>query len=97
MESAPIRYFARVVDVTGFLILAKTSVYIPYKALSMWYCVYYIHTDTFIILATFLFQVFLNTKICHYTPRNDKKKQQTKTKRSTSLSINDINEGKDIR
>ena len=36
----------------------KTSVQIPYKALSMWYCVYYIHTETVIILAAFLFQIF---------------------------------------
>ena len=31
----------------------KTSAYIPNKALSMWCCVYFVHTETFIILATF--------------------------------------------
>ena len=31
--------------------------YINNEALSMWYCVYYIHTETFIILAAFLFQI----------------------------------------
>ena len=30
----------------------KTSAYIPYKALSMWCCVYFVRTETFIILAT---------------------------------------------
>ena len=32
--------------------------YINNEALSMWYCVYYMHTETFIILAAFLFQIF---------------------------------------
>ena len=27
-------------------------------ALSMWYCVYYLHTETVIILAVFLFEIF---------------------------------------
>ena len=35
--------------------MTTTSAWIPYKALSMWYSVYYIHTETFIILAAFLF------------------------------------------
>ena len=53
----------------------KTSAYIPYKALSMWCCVYFVHTETFIILATF-FISFKKAKICGYTPWNDK---QTKS------------------
>ena len=31
----------------------KTSAYTQCKALSTWYCAYYIHTETFLILATF--------------------------------------------
>ena len=32
----------------------------------MWYCVYYIHTETFIILPAFYFKSFKNAKICRY-------------------------------
>ena len=52
----------------------KTSAYIPYKALSMCYCVYFVHTETFIILAAF-FKSFKKAKICCYTPQNDKQKK----------------------
>ena len=49
----------------------KTSAYIPYKALSMWCCVYFVRTETFIILAAF-FNSLKKAKICRYTLRNDK-------------------------
>ena len=38
--------------------------YIPYKTLSVLYSVYYIHTEPFIILAAFLFQIFPKCLIC---------------------------------
>ena len=54
--------------------ISKKSAYIPCKALSMWYCVYFVHTETFIILAAF-FNSLKKAKICRYTLRNDKQKK----------------------
>ena len=52
MESAGVRYLR-----TSCWRIQKKRVrkYRTKLALSLWYCVYYIHTDTFIILAAFLF------------------------------------------
>ena len=33
----------------------RVGKYIPYEALYMWYCVYYLYTETFTILVAFLF------------------------------------------
>ena len=38
---------------TSEISYTKASVYIPNKALSMWCCVYFTHTETFIILEAF--------------------------------------------
>jgi len=62
--------YARVVDVDT----KTTRTYIPYKALSMWYCIYYIHTETFIILAAGLFLLNLSKMLkfaATHLPQND--------------------------
>ena len=41
-----------------FLIRKQEVRIYPHKALSMWYCVYYVHTETFIILEVFFFNLF---------------------------------------
>ena len=38
----------------------------PHKALFVGYCVYYIHTETFIILPAFYFKSFQNPKMLKY-------------------------------
>ena len=40
----------------------------------MRYCVNFVHTETFIILAAF-FKSFKKAKICRYTPQNGKQKK----------------------
>ena len=47
----------------------------PYKALSMWYCFYYIHTKTFIILPAFNFKSFPNAKMINFSIEMTKKNE----------------------
>ena len=50
----------------------------PYKALSMWYCVYYIHTETFIILPAFYFKSFQNPEMPKYAATQREMIKKTK-------------------
>ena len=67
----------------------KTSAYILYKALRTWQCVYYTHTETFIIFPSF------KMTECRNLPLHTAKRQR---KRSTSVKTYDKNqnEGKNM-
>ena len=60
----------------------KTSAYILCKAFRTWQCVYYIHTETFIILPSF------KMTECRNLPLHTAKRQR---KRSTSVKMYDKN------
>ena len=48
------------------------------KALSMWYCCYYIHTEAFIILPAFYFKSFKNPQMPKYASTHREMTKKTK-------------------
>jgi len=63
----------------------------PYKALSMWYFVYYIPIKTFHILPAFYFKSFQHPKMPKYVATHRKMTQKTKK------LIKNCNECKDTK
>ena len=97
MESAGVRYLCMSCwrirnrmsehrERVRFLIRKQEVRIYPHKALSMWYCVYYVHTETFIILEVVFFKSFQNDKICHNILWNDKQNEALKLTSHSILS-----------
>ena len=98
MESAGVRYLrmscwrirnrmSEHQEQVRFLIRKQEVRIYPHKALSMWYCVYYVHTETFIILEVVFFKSFQNAKICHNIRWNHKQNEALKLTSHSILSF----------
>ena len=79
MESSGVRYLR-----VGF-------VWTRYKALSIWYFVKYIHTETFIIFPSFYFMSFRNPKMPKYAATHYEMTKKTKNiVRNVQLKMNEF-------